>query len=200
MIAELNVRLASAALPRVDFDIDDDGFVTAANPILPPIGEIILQTIATGVIVFLIVKFAGPAIKKYYADRSTNIQRNLDDAHTAREAAEAEAARIRGALGDIEAERARYHAEAEQQASTVLTEGRRRIEEEIAELEARAAAEVEGLANRSGDELRHEIARHAGRAVDVVVAETLDDATQQQLIEDFIARVGASTPANGASA
>jgi F0F1-type ATP synthase membrane subunit b/b' len=71
----------------------------------------------------------------------------------------------------------------------------------VAELEARAAAEIAGLASRSGDELRGEISRHASRAIDLVVAESITESTHQQLIEDFIAKVGASGgPAgNGAS-
>jgi hypothetical protein len=35
--------------------------------------------------------------------------------------------------------------------------------------------------------------RVAGASMEAVVADTLDDATQQELIESFIQRVGAST-------
>ena len=38
-----------------------------------------------------------------------------------------------------------------------------------------------------------EIARYSSSAIDRVVADTLDDAAQQDLIEGFIARVGASS-------
>ena len=44
------------------------------------------------------------------------------------------------------------------------------------------------------DEMRGEIARLAALTAERVVAGTLDDETQQRLIEDFIANVGASTP------
>ena len=46
--------------------------------------------------------------------------------------------------------------------------------------------------NRIGDELRAEIARLSNAAVDHVVTGSLDDSTQQELIESFIARVGAA--------
>jgi len=184
-------------LPRVEFEIDDDGFVTSANPILPPVGEIILQTIASAVIFYLLFKFAGPAIKAYYAARTERIQNELDTAANARTEAEAEAQRIRTSLGDIEAERARFQVEAEQQAEAMLSEGRVRIAAEAAELLERADAEIAGLAGRSGDELRGEIARHATRAVEVAVIESLDEAAHQQLIEDFISRVGAGIDVNG---
>jgi F-type H+-transporting ATPase subunit b len=63
----------------------------------------------------------------------------------------------------------------------------------MADIEARAEAELASAAGRSGDELRAEIARYSSSAIDSVVNGTLDDAAQQALIEGFIARVGASS-------
>jgi F-type H+-transporting ATPase subunit b len=56
----------------------------------------------------------------------------------------------------------------------------------------KADAEIAAAGNRIGDELRAEIARLSNAAVDHVVTGSLDDATQQELIESFIARVGAA--------
>jgi F-type H+-transporting ATPase subunit b len=203
MIAAVTSSLVTGALfPQVEWDVDDQG-VTSANPILPPVTEIILQTLATAIIFGILFKFAGPPIKKYYADRSARIQRELDDAVAAKSLAEDEAAQIRTSLGDIDAERARLRAEAEEQAESLLVEGRARIEAEVAELVARADAEIAGVASRSGDELRGQIASHAARAVDLVVVESIDESIQQELIENFISRVGAGAgpdAVNGASA
>jgi F-type H+-transporting ATPase subunit b len=202
MIAAVTGYIAAkfgGSFPQVEFDIDDDGFVTSADPIFPPIGEIILQTIASAVIFYLLWKFAGPPIRKYYAERSARIQRELDEAEAAKAAAVAQATEIRTSLGDIEAERSRIRAEAEAQAEALLADGRARLEIEMAELQTRAEAELATVASRSGDELRSEIARHAARAVDIVVADTVDDAVQQRLIEDFISRVGAGRSPNGQS-
>jgi F-type H+-transporting ATPase subunit b len=190
MIATAAARVVTSGFVQVEFDIDDDGFVTSKNPIMPPIGEVILQIVATGIIFFLLYKFGAPAIKKFYADRTARIQGELDAAAEARTNAETEATEIRAALGDIEAEQARIESEAAAQAEALLADGRARIDAEIAELEARAEAEIASIASRSGDELRGEIARHSARAVDRLVAESLDEGTQQALIEDFITRVG----------
>ena len=103
----------------------------------------------------------------------------------------AEAERIRQAQGDIDAERARLYAEADAQAEALLADGRTRLAAEVTELEARARADIAATAGRSSDELRVEIAKSAGTAVDAIVRDTLDDAAQQELIEEFIARVGA---------
>ena len=104
----------------------------------------------------------------------------------------AEAPQIGQAKGDIRGERAPPPAAPAAQASAVLEDGRARLAQELVELEARADAEIAAAGNRIGDELRAEIARLSNAAVDHVVTGSLDDSTQQELIESFIARVGAA--------
>jgi F-type H+-transporting ATPase subunit b len=173
-----------------EIPFDDKGYTTV-NPILPPWKELIPGSIASIIVFTLLYKYAGPIIKKSFAARTAGIQKQLDDSAAAKVAAEAEAARIREAQGDIEAERARLYAEADAQAEALLADGRVRLDAEMAELEARADTDIAAAAGRSSDELRAEIARYSGDAVARIVDETLDDAAQQDLIEGFIARVGA---------
>jgi F-type H+-transporting ATPase subunit b len=180
----------ASKLPQAEYDIDDDGYVTSKNPIVPPFWEVVFGTLASGIIFVLLYWKAWPLIKKAMADRTARIQGEIDRAHTAKADAAVEAERIRTALGDIEAERQRLLADAEVQADALLADGRTRLEAEISELEARADADLVVAAGRTGDELRSEIARYAAAAADRVVAESLDEATQQELIENFIARVG----------
>jgi F-type H+-transporting ATPase subunit b len=134
----------------------------------------------------------GPFAKKALADRTARIQAQLDEAAEATASAERAAAEIRQAKGDIESERARLLAEADEQGEALLAEGRARLDREVAELEAKAAADVTAAAARDVDELRAEISRAAVVAADRVVVEVLDDETQQRLIEEFIQKVGAS--------
>jgi F-type H+-transporting ATPase subunit b len=172
---------------------DDEGYVVTHHWLLPEQSEIIYGTISSLIIFALLYKFAGPPIKKGLAGRTARIQAELDASASALAAAEAEAAEIRHAKGDIEEERLRLLAAADAEAEALLSDGRARFEVELAELEARAAADLEAAAGRSGDELRSEMIRFAGASMEEVVADTLDDATQQELIESFIQRVGAST-------
>jgi F-type H+-transporting ATPase subunit b len=190
--------LAGRLLPSAEgheIPYDDKGYTTE-HPILPPTWEAIIGSAASIIVFALLYKFAGPIIRKSFADRTAGVQARLDDSAAAKVAADAEAARIREAQGDIEAERARLHAEAEAQAAALLIDGRARLDVEMAELEARAEIDIAAAAGRSTDELRAEIARHSSVAVDRIVADTLDDATHQALIEGFIQRVGASTGAS----
>jgi len=173
-----------------DAPFDDKGYTTE-NPILPPYKEMVIGSIASIIVFVLIYKFAGPIIKKSFTDRTAGIQKRIDDSAQAKADAETEAASIRRAKGDIDEERARLYADADAQAAALLADGRARLEVEVAELESRADADVSAAAGRGSDELRAEIARHAGVAVDRIVDNTLDDAAQQELIEGFISRVGA---------
>jgi len=175
------------------FDIDDQGYVTSHHWLWPEQAEIIYGGLASVIIVGLLVWKAGPALRTAMADRTARIQAELDASAKDRADAESEAARIRQALGDIDAERERLLAEADAQAEALVTDGRARLDAEIAELEDKADADIAAAEARTSDELRAEIARLASAAADRVVSRSLDEATQQRLVEDFIQKVGAGT-------
>jgi F-type H+-transporting ATPase subunit b len=134
----------------------------------------------------------GPVAKKGMQARTERIQKELDGAANAVASANAEAANIREAKGDIEAERSRLLADADTDAAEVLREGRVRLDAEIAEVEAKGADDLAQMGSRSSEELRGEIARLSADAADRLVADQLDAATHTDLIESFIAKVGAS--------
>jgi F-type H+-transporting ATPase subunit b len=172
---------------------DSAGNVITHSPFLPETAEIVWGGLASLIIFFAIYKYGWPSMKKFFEGRTAKIQKELDDAAGDKVAAASEAEDIRQAKGDIEAERARILAEAKAQAEVILTDGRARLVTEVAELEARSAADIVAARGRVGDELRAEISRLSSAAVDHVVSGSLDDATHQELIENFIARVGAQS-------
>ena len=160
--------------------------------ILPETSEIIYGGISSTLVFLLLVKFAFPLAKKALQGRTEKIAKEMNDAEQMRADADTEAGDIRRAVGDISNERARLMAEAEAQSEVLLREGRGRITTEVAELEAKAAADLVAAASRIGDELRGEIARLSSTTIDKVVRATLDDKAQQDLVESFINSVGAS--------
>ncbi len=161
--------------------------------LLPETKEIIWGGLASLIIFYALWKFAGPAVKKAMAARTAKIQGELDASTAAKSDAQAEAATIRQAAGDIQAERARLLADADTQAEALLAEGRARLEQEVADLDARAEADIASAGGRVNDELRAEISRLANLATDQVLASgAIDAGTQQDLIENFIQKVGAS--------
>jgi F-type H+-transporting ATPase subunit b len=160
--------------------------------IWPEQAELIYGTTSSIIIFALLFKFAGPMIAKAFNGRTQAIQAELDASAAAQASAQAEAAQIRQAAGDIDSERQRLFAEADAQAEALLTEGRARLEAELAELNARADADIVLAGSRVNDELRAEITRLANAATEqTLAAGAIDAATQQELIENFIQRVGA---------
>ncbi|MDQ3544710.1 MAG: hypothetical protein M3431_12725, partial [Actinomycetota bacterium] len=81
---------------------------------LPEGYEIWFGGIASVIIFALLIWKAGPMLKKALAARTARVQAELDASADDEQAAEAEAFQIRKAKGDIDAERARILAEAEE--------------------------------------------------------------------------------------
>lgn len=175
-----------------DHHFDDNGYTTH-HWLFPENAEIIYGGIAFVAILALAWKFKVVGLaKKAFAARTEKIQGELDASANAKRDAEAEAARIRQNLGNIEAERQRLFGEADAQAEALLADGRVRLDAEVADLETRAESDLASVGSRSSDELRAEIARLASQAADQVVEQSLDDKTLQELIENYIANVGAT--------
>lgn len=159
--------------------------------LFPETAEIIYGGLSSLIVFGLLYKFAGPAAKKAMAGRTERIQKELDGAAQARSKSESDAADIRTALGDVDAERSRLLTAADAQAEALIVDGRTRITNEVADLETKAAADLVAARGRGADELRAEIALLASLATPAVVQATLTDQTKQELIEAFISSVGA---------
>ena len=186
------IRIAHLVASGTEPPHQDSQGITTSSWIWPERAELIYGIAASLIIFALLVKFAGPAMKKGMAARTARIQKELDDAAGDKASAATEAADIRQAKGDIGAERERLLADAAAQAEAMLADGRSRLETEVAEMKARAIADIETAKGRSADELRGEIARLSASAAERAVAESIDGATHQDLIEAFIQKVGAS--------
>ena len=192
LLASVSVVAARVLPASEEVPFDDKGFHTE-HWLFAPTWETIIASTASILVFGLIYKFAAPTVKKAFSDRTAGIQKEIDDSAAAKAAAEDEAVSIRKAKGDIDAERSRLYAEADVQAEALLVDGRERLDVEMAELEIRAEADIAAAADRSSDELRAEIARYSSAAVERIAQDSLDDAAQQDLIESFISRVGASS-------
>lgn len=182
--------LANAVL-QADSVPNDGVGSTSLSPYWAPIEEVIIGGLASLIVFAMLYKFAWPSIATAMKSRTARIQSDLDTSAAARAQAERDAAEIRTSLGDVDGERTRLFAEADAQAAALLEDGRLRLAQEIEELEAKADADIAAAAGRGTDELRADIARAANQALETSVTSSLDDATQQELIETFISQVGA---------
>jgi F-type H+-transporting ATPase subunit b len=162
--------------------------------IWPEGAEILWGSLAFAVVAYLLWKFGWPQVKKMMQARTDRIQQQLDEAATAKADADAAAVEIRRAKGDIESERARLLAEADAQATRMLADGRARLDQEVAELREKAETDIAATQVRVLGEVQAEVARVAAEAAERLVSEALDDELHRQLIEEYIASVGATTP------
>jgi len=195
--AQLN-HLAGIVLEAESVPNDGIGS-TSLSPYFAPMKEVVIGGLATLIVFVALYKFAWPAISKAMKDRTAGIQNDLDSSAAARTEAERDAAEIRTSLGDVDGERTRLFAEADSQAEALLADGRDRLAQEIEELEAKAEIDIAAAAGRGADELRADISRFSSQAIESSVNASLDDATQQELIESFIARVGAGLQTGASS-
>jgi F-type H+-transporting ATPase subunit b len=161
----------------------------APSPILPATDELVWGSLSFVVLFFLMWKLALPAVKKGMEARTQRIRGDLDAAQTAKDDATTVLDEYRAQLADAKNESARIIEEARQSADALRKDQAARLQTEIAELRARAAADIDSAKLQAIADLRGDVAQLAIGAAEVVVKHNLDQATQVQLIEDYINQV-----------
>jgi F-type H+-transporting ATPase subunit b len=161
----------------------------APNQLLPETNEIIWGAFGFLVVFFFVAKFGYPAMKKSMDARTERIRSDLDAAETQRNEADQLLADYRAQLADAKNESARIIEEARQSADALKRDQEARLQTELADLRTRATADIEAAKTQAIADLRGEVAQLAVGAAEVVVGKNLDQATQVQLIEDYINQV-----------
>jgi F-type H+-transporting ATPase subunit b len=164
----------------------------APNPILPETNEIIWGAFGFLVVFFFVAKFGYPAMKKSMDARTERIRNDLDQAEQQREEAASILSDYRAQLADAKNESGRIIEEARQSADALKKDQEARLQSELADLRAKATADIDAAKVQAISDLRGEVAQLAIGAAEVVVGRNLDQASQVQLIEDYINQVGNS--------
>jgi len=163
------------------------------SPIIPATDELVWGTISFVLLFLLMWKFAFPAIKKGMNDRTERIRGDLDAAESAKTEAAGVLDGYKAQLADAKAESGRIIEEARQAADALKKDQESKLQTELAEARARAAADIEAAKAQATADLRGELATLAVGAASAVVNKNLDPAAQTQLIEDYINQVGTSS-------
>jgi F-type H+-transporting ATPase subunit b len=158
----------------------------APSPLLPATNEIIWGGIAFFITLLALWKFAYPGMKKGMEGRSERIRADLQAAEDARVEAEQLKAEYEQRLAAAKQEATRVIEDARGTADALKAELQQRAEAEIGEMRQRAAADVEAMKGQALADLQHEVAQIAIGAAEVVVEKNLDEATQRQLVENYI--------------
>ena len=142
-------------------------------------------------ILFVILAvFAWEPLRKTLAERRERIEQGLKDADQARRDRES-----------AEAERLAALAEARKEANDILTRAQKVAQEsrdadiaatkaELERMRERAADDIEAEKKRAIAEIRGEVADLALRAAGKVVGETMTDARQRRLVDEFLQEAG----------
>ncbi len=162
------------------------------SPILPATDELVWGSLSFLVLFLLMRKYAFPSIKKGMNDRSDRIRSDLDAAEQAKSEAATVLEGYRVQMADAQSEAGRIIDEARQTAEALKKDAAARLQTELAETRSRAATDIEAAKVQATADLKGELATLAVGAASAVVNKNLDPATQTQLIEDYIASVGAS--------
>jgi F-type H+-transporting ATPase subunit b len=165
------------------------------NPIHLPhdINELIWGSLAFFIVVGLLWWKAGPAIAGAWNGRIERIEGELDQAAEVRGAAEASLADLRSRLADAETERGRILTEARATAEAVKAQLVERAQVEASEVTARATADAAASRDQAAADLTAEVGTLAMGAAEAIVRSNLDADTQRQLVDSYIARIGASS-------
>jgi len=168
------------------------------NPIIPVWQEIVLGSIAFGVLCFVLMKFVFPQMEKTFAARVDAIEGGIKRA----EAAQAEANQLleqyRAQLAEARTEAARIRDEARADAEgirqDVLATAREESDRIIAAGREQLAAQRESIVR----ELRSEVGSLAVDLAGRIVGESLaDEARSRGTVERFIADLDASGSTSG---
>jgi F-type H+-transporting ATPase subunit b len=163
----------------------------APSPIMPAADEFIWGSIAFLVLLFLLWKFAYPSIKQGMEARTERIRADLAGAEDAKTEAQTVLDQYRAQLADAKAEAGRIIEEARAAADAVKRDHEARLQTELADIRARAVADIDSAKAQAMADLRGEVAQLAIGAAETVVGRNLDEATQVQLVEDYINQVAA---------
>lgn len=155
------------------------------------INEVYWGSLAFLVLVVLLWKFAKDPTVKFFTGRVDKIRDELDEAAALRAEAEAETERIKAALADSDAEAARIIEEARRTADQLSADIAARTEADVAAVHERAAIDLAATRAQAQSDLAAELSRLSLGAAERVVESSLDDSTQQRLIDDYIGQVGA---------
>jgi F-type H+-transporting ATPase subunit b len=171
------VRLSAAAEPLFQINLFQV-IIAAANFV---------------VFIAIIWTFAFKPVSRMLADRQARIEQGLKDAEQARtDRASAEQERL-AALTEARRESNEILARAQKVAQETRDADIAATREELERLRSKAGEEIEAEKQRALVELRAEVADLALAAAGVVVGESMTDARQRKLVEEFLASAPAKS-------
>lgn len=170
------------------------------NPILPPLGEIIIGLISFAILCLVLMKYVFPRMEATFQARREAIEGGIRRA----EEAQAEAQRLledyKSKLATARAEAAQIRDNARAEGQRIIDEMRAQAQEEAARIQQRGEEQLAAQRQQIVHELRGEIGRLAVTLSERIVGEALEDDTRRQrTVDAFLSQLEdmSATSANG---
>ena len=152
----------------------------SANPLLPPLGEIIIGLIAFAVVMVVFFRFIAPRFEQVFRARREAIEGGIERAEAMQAEAKAALEQYRAQLAEARTEAAQIRDQARAEGQQILEELRTQAQEESARIVARGEEQL--AANRQSviNELRGQIGALAVDLAGRVVGESLEDESRRR--------------------
>jgi len=153
-----------------------------------PIYELVIGTLAFGIVFFALAKFAFPAISKTLDERADAIEGGLARAENSQAEAAAMLEQYRAQLADARGEAAEIRAEAQAEKAAMIESARGEAATAAASVTERAQAQIEAERSQAMASLRRDVSELALTLAGKVVGESLtDDVRARASVDRFIA-------------
>src|SRR5919107_5432459 len=159
----------------------------AHNPLIPPVGEIIVGTITFAILAFVMIKFVVPRFEQVFQARREAIEGGIERAEAMQAEAKAALEQYRAQLAEARTEAAQIREQARTEGQQILEEMRVQAQEESARILARGQEQIQAARQQVVNELRAQIGTLAVDLAGRVVGESLaDDARRRGTVDRFL--------------
>src|SRR5215207_1828237 len=160
------------------------------NPLIPPVGEIIVGLIAFAVVYFVFAKFVAPRFEQVFLARREAIEGGIERAEAMQAEAKAALEQYRAQLAEARSEAAQIRDQARAEGQQILEELRVQAQEESARIVARGEEQLATARQQVVNELRGQIGTLAVDLAGRVVGESLaDDVRRRGTVDRFLAEL-----------
>jgi F-type H+-transporting ATPase subunit b len=168
----------------------------SANPLLPPVGEIIIGLIAFGIVLLVMFKFVAPRFEQVFRARREAIEGGIERAEAMQVEARAALDQYRAQLAEARSEAAQIRDQARAEGQQILEELRVQAQEESARIVARGEEQLATARQQVVNELRGQIGTLAVQLAGQVVGESLaDDARRSGTVDRFLTELDSMSAA-----
>ena len=159
----------------------------AHNPLIPPVGEIIVGAITFGILLLVLVKFVFPQMEKTFVARREAIEGGIERAEDMQAEAKAALDQYRAQLAEARTEAAQIRDAARAEGQQILEELRTQAQEESARIVARGEEQLAANRQQVVNQLRGQIGQLAVDLAGRVVGESLaEDARRSGTVDRFL--------------